>query len=148
MPAAVCGHRRPEPRPGVRLTPAVDGSQRSFALPDIGRDFGHSGLSNLSWILNGYAIFFSALLVPPGRFADKYRRKASFITGLAVFTLASLCCAVSPNLWTLVGFRCVQAAGAAILTPRASVWLTPRQQLVDAVVAREPLGASVDESAS
>ena len=52
-----------------------------------------------------------------GRFADKYGRKASFMTGLLVFTLASACCALSPSLPVLIAFRCLQAVGAAILTP-------------------------------
>src|ERR1700761_7279518 len=89
----------------------------NVALHDIGHDFGDSGLSNLSWILNAYAIIFGALLIPSGRLADKFGTKASFIAGLGVFTIASLACALSPGLWTLVPFRCLQAAGAAILTP-------------------------------
>jgi len=89
----------------------------NVALHDIGHDLASSELANLSWILNAYAIIFAALLVPAGRFADKFGTKASFVTGLAVFTVASLACAVSPDLWTLIGFRCLQATGAAILTP-------------------------------
>jgi len=89
----------------------------NVALHDIGRDLGDADLSNLSWILNAYAIIFGAFLVPAGRFADKFGTKNSFVLGLAIFTVASLACAVSPDLWSLVGFRCLQAAGAAILTP-------------------------------
>jgi EmrB/QacA subfamily drug resistance transporter len=88
----------------------------NVALKDIGTDFGGS-LSDLSWTLNAYAIVFGALLVPAGRFADKYGRRNCFVPGLAIFTGASLACALSPNLWALVAFRAIQAAGAAIFTP-------------------------------
>ena len=66
-------------------------------------------------MLNAYALFFGALLIPAGRFSDKYGRKNVFMLGLGVFTIASLACAVSPDLWVLIAFRCVQAIGAAML---------------------------------
>ena len=83
----------------------------------IGRDFHGAALTNLSWILNGYAIIYAALLIPLGRLADRFGRKTGFLIGLAVFTVASAACALSPSLWPLVGFRVLQAAGAAALTP-------------------------------
>jgi EmrB/QacA subfamily drug resistance transporter len=90
----------------------------NVALHDIGAGLHYqSSLSDVAWVLNAYALFFGALLIPAGRFADKYGRKAAFILGLAGFTVASLACAVSPDLWVLVGFRCVQAAGAAMIIP-------------------------------
>jgi EmrB/QacA subfamily drug resistance transporter len=85
-------------------------------LHTIGAHLHHS-LSDVAWVLNAYALFFGALLVPAGRFRDKYGRKNVFILGLAVFTVASLACAVSPDLWVLIAFRCVQAIGAAMLIP-------------------------------
>ena len=89
----------------------------NVAFRAIGGDFGGTSLSDLSWVLNAYAIVYAALLVPLGRLADKYGRKAGFLLGLAVFTLASAACAAAPGLWVLVGFRTLQAAGAALLTP-------------------------------
>ena len=89
----------------------------NVALPDLGRDLGESALSDLSWVLNGYAIVYAALLVPFGRLADRYGRKAGFLLGVAVFTLASAGCAASGSLELLVAFRVLQAAGAALLTP-------------------------------
>lgn len=88
----------------------------NVALVEIG-DSLDSPLSDLSWILNGYTIVYAALLIPAGRLSDRYGRKAGFIFGLSVFTVASLACALSPSLWTLVVFRILQAAGAAALTP-------------------------------
>ncbi|MGH3492711.1 MAG: MFS transporter [Sciscionella sp.] len=89
----------------------------NVALRDIGTHFGGGALSNVSWILNGYAIVFGALLIPAGRLADRFGRKGVFLAGVAVFTAASVGCAASPDLWTLVAFRCLQAAGAAVLVP-------------------------------
>jgi EmrB/QacA subfamily drug resistance transporter len=89
----------------------------NVALPDLGRDLGEPALSDLSWILNGYAIVYAALLVPFGRLADRYGRKGGFLLGVAVFTLASAGCAASGSLELLVAFRVLQAAGAALLTP-------------------------------
>ncbi len=68
-------------------------------------------------MLNGYAIVYAALLIPAGRFSDRFGRKTGFLIGLVIFTLASLADAVAPSLWTLVAFRVLQAVGAAALTP-------------------------------
>ena len=68
-------------------------------------------------MLNAYAIVFSALLVPAGRLGDRYGNKRAFLIGLALFTLGSLGCALSGDLWLIVGLRCLQAVGAAALIP-------------------------------
>src|SRR5690349_19094520 len=88
----------------------------NVALNAIGAHLHHS-LSDVAWVLNAYALFFGALLVPAGRFGDKHGRKNLFMLGLAGFATASLACAVSPDLWVLIAFRCVQAIGAAMLIP-------------------------------
>jgi EmrB/QacA subfamily drug resistance transporter len=89
----------------------------NVAFDQIGADFSGATLSELSWVLSGYAIVYAALLVPAGRIADRYGRKGGFLFGVAVFTAASAACAVSDGVWWLVGWRVVQAAGAAVLTP-------------------------------
>src|ERR1700712_4390798 len=89
----------------------------NVAFDQIGRDFSGVSLSDLSWVLNGYAIVYAALLVPLGRLADRFGRKPGFLLGLAIFTVASLACALSGGPWMLVGFRTLQAVGAALLTP-------------------------------
>ena len=89
----------------------------NVGLQSIGQDLGRPSLSNLSWIITAYAVFYGALLVPAGRLADRFGRKAAFQTGLLLFAVASSGCALSPNVGWLIGFRCVQALGAAILTP-------------------------------
>jgi EmrB/QacA subfamily drug resistance transporter len=89
----------------------------NVALPEIARDLHASDLSELSWVLNAYAIVYASLLVFFGRLADRYRRDRAFLVGVAVFTAASAACAASTSVGMLVAFRIVQAAGAALLTP-------------------------------
>jgi len=91
----------------------------NVALPQMGRDFHLRGgsLADLSWVLNGYAIVYAALLVLFGRLAERYRRDRGFLLGTAVFVAASAACGAASSLTMLVAFRVVQAAGAALLTP-------------------------------
>ncbi len=89
----------------------------NVAMTSIGSDYGDRSLANLSWILNGYTIIYGALLVPAGRLADRFGKKQGFLAGLALFTIASIACASAPDLWSLVVFRGLQAAGGALLTP-------------------------------
>ena len=89
----------------------------NVALDPIGQGIGETSLSDLSWILNGYAIVYSALLVPAGRLSDRIGAKSGLLYGLGLFTVASLGAALSGDLWILVTFRFLQAAGAALLTP-------------------------------
>ncbi|HLH65997.1 MAG TPA: MFS transporter [Solirubrobacteraceae bacterium] len=91
----------------------------NVALPQMGRDFHLHGdsVADLSWVLNGYAITYAALLVLFGRLAERYRRERGFLLGVAVFVAASAACGTASSLPVLVGFRVMQAAGAALLTP-------------------------------
>lgn len=89
----------------------------NVALPDIGRDLHETNLADLSWVLNAYAIVYAALLVMLGRLAESRRRDQAFLLGVLAFTVASAACGLATDLGVLVGFRIVQAAGAALLTP-------------------------------
>lgn len=89
----------------------------NVAFDDIGHDFHGVGLSELSWVLNAYTITYAALLVPAGRIVDRFGRTGGFLLGVAIFTAASAACAAAQGIWWLVGFRVIQAVGAAILTP-------------------------------
>ncbi|MFF4590836.1 MFS transporter [Streptomyces sp. NPDC001388] len=89
----------------------------NVAFDAIGDDFRGTGITDLAWVLNAYAILFAALLVPAGRLTDRYGRKRGFLIGLVLFTAASAACGAAGSIWALVGFRALQAVGAAILTP-------------------------------
>jgi EmrB/QacA subfamily drug resistance transporter len=106
---------------GAAFLAGIDLFIVNVAFGEIGRDFADAdhppGLSELSWILNAYAVIFAALLVPMGRLTDRYGRKAGFVLGIALFTAASAACALSGSVWELVAFRGLQAVGAAAMTP-------------------------------
>src|SRR3954454_10630416 len=89
----------------------------NVALPSMASDFGETGLGDLSWVLNAYAIVYASLLVLFGRLADRYPRQNGFLLGVAVFVAASALCAAATSTLMLVAFRVLQAAGAALLTP-------------------------------
>jgi len=88
----------------------------NVAFVDIGKDIGGS-VSSLSWVLNAYAVTLAALLVPAGRWGDRIGHRQVFLAGVALFTVASLLCALAPNLGLLVAARVLQAAGAAAQLP-------------------------------
>src|ERR1700753_4338312 len=89
----------------------------NVGLPNIAQEFRDASLEDLSWILNGYAITYAALLVFFGRLAERHRRNVSFLLGVSLFTLASAACAAANGVESLVAFRVLQAAGAALMTP-------------------------------
>src|ERR1700683_735979 len=77
----------------------------NVALPDIARDLHTRSLGDLSWVLNGYAIVYAALLVLFGRLAESRRRENGFLLGVVVFTVASAACGAADSLTMLVVFR-------------------------------------------
>ncbi|QPF83714.1 MFS transporter [Bradyrhizobium genosp. L] len=89
----------------------------NVGLPNIAREYHDASLEDLSWILNGYAIAYAALLVFFGRLAERHSRNLSFLLGVALFTAASAACALARNVEFLVIARIAQAAGAALMTP-------------------------------
>jgi MFS family permease len=89
----------------------------NIALPALQRDFAPATLSDASWILDVYAIVLAALLLPAGRAADRIGRRECFLAGLLIFGVASLGCAVAPDLLVLISCRALQAAGAAMVVP-------------------------------
>ena len=89
----------------------------NIALPALQHDFAPATLSDVSWILDVYAIVLAALLLPAGRAADTIGRRGCFLTGLVVFGVASLGCALAPDLRALIACRALQAAGATVLLP-------------------------------
>ena len=94
----------------------VDYFAMNLALPRMATDFG-STATDLQWIVSIYLVTLGALLVPAGRLADVLGRKRTLLIGIAVFGLASLLCAIAPSVTTLVGFRALQGAGAALIFP-------------------------------
>ncbi len=97
----------------------------NVALAAISTDYRGSSLPAVSWVLSAYAIMFATVMVPAGRLADLWGRKKILLSGVAVFTLASLVCALAPTLGVLIGGRAVQAVGAAMILPTSLGLLYP-----------------------
>ena len=91
----------------------LDATIVNVALPSIQTDLDFSG-SSLAWVVNAYLIPFGGLLLLAGRFGDLLGQRRIFLLGLAVFTIASMLCAVSVNQGMLIAARFVQGAGGAL----------------------------------
>jgi EmrB/QacA subfamily drug resistance transporter len=94
----------------------LDNTVVNVALPSIQRDLG-AGLSQLQWIVTGYALSFAALMLIGGKLADAYGRRRIFVLGIIVFTLASLWCGLADSGEMLIAARIVQGVGAALMNP-------------------------------
>ncbi|TDD72604.1 DHA2 family efflux MFS transporter permease subunit [Jiangella aurantiaca] len=88
------------------------------ALPSIETDLGFAP-RDLQWVLSAYALTFGGLLLLGGRSADLVGRRRMFMIGLALFTVASLLCALAWSPAALIVARAFQGVGAAVLTPTA-----------------------------
>jgi EmrB/QacA subfamily drug resistance transporter len=91
----------------------------NVALPSI-QQGAHASSGALEWVVSGYALTFGLALVPAGRLGDRYGYKRLFLTGLSLFTLASVACGVSQNAGELIIARLVQGLGAGIYYPAIS----------------------------
>jgi EmrB/QacA subfamily drug resistance transporter len=94
----------------------IDSTVISIALPTIGREF-HSSFGALQWVVTGYTLTLSSLLLFGGSLGDHFGRRRTFTIGVVWFTVASGLCAVMPGTTALIGARMLQGIGAALLTP-------------------------------
>src|ERR687891_501481 len=91
----------------------LDATIVNVALPSIQDDLGFSQ-SGLAWVVNAYLIAFGGLLLLAGRLGDLIGQRRVFLAGLAVFTGASVVCALAQSQGVLIGARFVQGAGGAV----------------------------------
>src|SRR5580765_3383715 len=94
----------------------LDNTVVNVALPSIREDLDIS-ISELEWVVNGYALTFGVLLLSGGKLADLLGRRRIFIAGLVIFTAASLWCGLAGSAGSLIAARSVQGVGAALLNP-------------------------------
>lgn len=94
----------------------LDSTIVNLALPKIGTDL-HVGFSDLQWIVDGYALSLSALILLGGSLGDIFGRKRVYLIGLIGFGLSSLLCAFAPSAIVLIGFRILQGVFGALLVP-------------------------------
>jgi EmrB/QacA subfamily drug resistance transporter len=90
----------------------------NVALPSIKTDL-HFSTTNLQWVISAYAILFGGALLLGGRLADLLGRRRLFVTGLALFSAASLLCGLAWSETSLIAFRGLQGLGGALLAPAA-----------------------------
>ena len=120
---------RQQPAPGHRrrllilgtcsmslLVVGMDATIVNVALPAIQHSF-HSAMPGLQWTVDAYTLVLASLLMLAGSAADRFGRRRVFQTGLALFCVGSLACALAPGLALLVCFRVLQAIGGAMLSP-------------------------------
>ncbi|MBN9489019.1 MAG: MFS transporter [Alphaproteobacteria bacterium] len=88
------------------------------ALSSIGTSLGGS-VAELQWVVTAYTVTFAAFILTAGALGDRLGAKRIFIAGFAIFTLASLACALAPSATFLIAARAVQGLGAAILVPNS-----------------------------
>jgi EmrB/QacA subfamily drug resistance transporter len=109
----------------------LDNTIVNVALPSIQRDL-EIGISELEWVVNGYALTFAVVMLTGGKLADLLGRRLIFVVGLAIFTAASLACGMAPSAEWLIGARIVQGVGAALMNPATLSIITatfpPRQR--------------------
>jgi MFS family permease len=102
-----------------------------IALPDILRDL-RTDLFALLWIVVGYTLVVTVLVLNAGRIADLTGRARAFTVGFALFTVASILSALAPSAITLIAARVVQGAGGALLMATSAALVTdafPRREL-------------------
>jgi EmrB/QacA subfamily drug resistance transporter len=111
-------------KPQWVLVAAILGSAMSFidstavtvSLPVLQREL-HATTAQTQWVIEGYSLFLSALILLGGALGDIYGRRTIFGAGVALFALASLGCALAGTPEMLIAARCVQGIGGALLTP-------------------------------
>ena len=112
-------------QPGQRLTLAVACTAQvmmvldvmivSVALPSLQREL-HLSPAGLEWVVSAYALALAALIPAGGALGDHFGRKRVFMSGVALFMLASVGCALSVSGGMLIGFRVIQGIGGAVMS--------------------------------
>lgn len=95
----------------------VDLTIVNIAIPDMTDDLGAS-LDKILWVVNAYTLVLATLIITAGRLGDIRGKGNLFLTGVTVFTLASLACGLSQDPSQLIAFRALQGVGAAMLIPQ------------------------------
>lgn len=115
---------------GALLASITSGSL-IIALPEILVDL-HTDLFAVMWIIVGYTLVLTVLVLNAGRVADRFGRAWTYVLGSATFTLASIFCALAPTADLLIAGRVVQGIGAAFMFANSAALVTdafPRREL-------------------
>jgi EmrB/QacA subfamily drug resistance transporter len=113
----------------------LDNTVVNVALPAIQRDLSIN-VSELEWVVTGYALSFAVLMLTGGKLADMFGRRRIFLLGLVVFTVSSLFCGLAAGAEMLIVARVVQGVGAALMMPATL-------SIITATFAPEERGAAL-----
>ena len=94
----------------------VDSTVVNVAVPALEKSF-QASLIDVQWVVESYGILLSALILAGGALGDSFGRRRIFLTGVAVFAIASTACGLASSIHQLILARCVQGIGAALLVP-------------------------------
>ena len=94
----------------------IDANAVNVALPSMQRDL-HASAAELQWVVEGYSLFLSALILIGGSLGDIFGRRLIFVIGIALFACASADCAAAGSIGELEIARCIQGVGGALATP-------------------------------
>jgi EmrB/QacA subfamily drug resistance transporter len=114
------------------LVAQIDTAVVNLATRPIGTYFS-AGVSALQWVVDSYNLVYAVLLLTGGLLADLYGRRRIFIIGAAIFTAASLLCALAPSVSVLIAGRAIAGLGAALILPASLaiirvVWRDPAER--------------------
>ncbi len=98
---------------GVLLS-TIDGSIVNISLKTLVESF-DSNLNIVEWVVLAYLLTITCLLLLMGRLGDMFGKRRVYAAGFVIFTLASALCGFAPNISALIGFRVLQAVGAAMI---------------------------------
>ena len=96
--------------------PFIDSTAVNVSLPVLQREL-HATSGQTQWVIEGYALFLSALILLGGALGDLYGRRRIFTCGVVLFAAASIACALAGSIDILIAARCIQGIGGALLTP-------------------------------
>ena len=94
----------------------IDGTAVNVALPVLQREL-EADAASLQWVVEGYSLVLSAFILIGGALGDRFGRRLTFLSGVALFAFASLLCALAQNMLELNAARCLQGLGGAFAAP-------------------------------
>src|SRR3984957_21022708 len=94
----------------------IDATVVNVALPALQAGL-HATITDVQWVIEAYALFLGALILVGGSLGDQFGRKRVFLSGVVLFTVASVGCGIATSPWVLIVGRAVQGLGAAFLVP-------------------------------
>jgi EmrB/QacA subfamily drug resistance transporter len=115
----------------------LDGLIVNIALPKIDEDL-DLGVSGLQWVVSGYLLTLSALLLLGGALGDLYGRRRIYLIGLLLFVSASVACGIAPSAEALIAARALQGIGGALMVPASLA-------IIQAVFVEEDRGKAIGQ---